>query len=101
VRSVPAADEKPLHWLGSAKRDFLSFPATVKDNMGTRSASLNSAEPLGPGVLEILESHDGNAYRTLYTVRFAKAVYVIHAFQKSRRRASGRLSGTWIWSSND
>ena len=37
---------------------------------------------LGPGVLEIVESHDGNAYRAIYTVRFAKAVYVLHAFQK-------------------
>jgi phage-related protein len=37
---------------------------------------------VGPGVLEIVESHDGNAYRTVYTVRFAKAVYVLHAFQK-------------------
>jgi len=34
VRRVPAADEKPLHWVGSAKRDFLSFPAPVKDDVG-------------------------------------------------------------------
>jgi phage-related protein len=33
-------------------------------------------------VLEIVESHDGNAYRAAYTVRFEKAVYVLHAFQK-------------------
>ena len=37
---------------------------------------------LGPGVLEIVESHDGNAYRAVYTVRFEKAVYVLHVFQK-------------------
>jgi phage-related protein len=37
---------------------------------------------LGPGVLEVVESHDGNAYRAVYTVRFEKAVYVLHAFQK-------------------
>jgi phage-related protein len=39
-------------------------------------------EGLGSGVLEIVESHDGNAYRSVYTVRFADAVYVLHAFQK-------------------
>jgi phage-related protein len=33
-------------------------------------------------VFEIVESHDGNAYRAVYTVRFGKAVYVLHAFQK-------------------
>src|SRR5438132_1499877 len=34
ARRVPAVDEKPLHWVGSAKRDFLNFPASVKDGMG-------------------------------------------------------------------
>jgi phage-related protein len=33
-------------------------------------------------VLEVVESHDGNAYRAIYTVRFEGAVYVLHAFQK-------------------
>ena len=37
---------------------------------------------LGSGVLEVVESHDGNAYRAVYTVRFENAVYVLHAFQK-------------------
>jgi phage-related protein len=91
VRRVPAADEKPLHWVGSAKRDFLSFPATVKDDMGNAlgiaqfGGTAPTAKPwkgLGPGVLEIVESHDGNAYRAVYTVRFEEAVYVLHAFQK-------------------
>jgi len=36
----------------------------------------------GPGVFEIVESHAGDAYRALYTVRFADAIYVLHAFQK-------------------
>jgi len=37
---------------------------------------------LGPGVLELVEFHRGNAYRAVYTVRFEQAVYVLHAFQK-------------------
>jgi phage-related protein len=36
----------------------------------------------GPGVFEIVERHDGNAYRSIYTVRFRNAVYVLHAFRK-------------------
>lgn len=36
----------------------------------------------GPGVIEVVERHDGNAYRAVYTVRFAGAIYVLHAFQK-------------------
>ena len=44
-----------------------------------------SAKPwkgVGSGVLELVESHDGNAYRAVYTVRFAEVVYVLYAFQK-------------------
>ncbi len=26
--------EKPLDWVGSSKKDFLGFPAAVKDEMG-------------------------------------------------------------------
>ena len=37
-------------------------------------------------MLEIVESHDGDAYRAVYTVRFAKAVYVLHVFQKKSTR---------------
>lgn len=91
MRDVLAGDEKPLHWVGSSKRDFLAFPEAVKDDMGTALGIVQfggmapAAKPwkgLGPGVLEIVESHEGNAYRAVYTVRFAKAVYVLHAFQK-------------------
>lgn len=30
---------------------------------------------------------DGDTFRTVYTVRFAEAVYVLHAFQKKSKRA--------------
>lgn len=91
MRRVLTADEKPLHWVASSKRDFLEFPAAVKDDMGNAlgiaqfGGMASIAKPwkgLGPGVLELVESHDGNAYRTIYMVRFEKAVYVLHAFQK-------------------
>ena len=77
MRRVLAADERPLHWVGSSKRDFLSFPAAVKEDMGNAlgiaqfAGTAPTAKPwkgLGPGVLEIVESYDGNAYRAVYTV---------------------------------
>jgi len=39
------------------------------------------------GVLEVVVDFDGNTFRTVYTVRFSTAVYVLHAFQKKSRRA--------------
>src|ERR1700690_3255640 len=48
-----------------------------------------SAKPLkgfkGAGVLEIVEDHRGDTYRAVYTVRFAEAVYVLHAFKKKSK----------------
>lgn len=91
MRRVPASGEKPLHWVGSSKRDFLGFPKSVQEDMGNAlgiaqfGGTAPSAKPwkgLGSGVLELVESHDGNAYRAVYTVRFAEVVYVLHAFQK-------------------
>lgn len=48
------------------------------------------AKPLrgfgGASVLEIVEDHDGDTYRAVYTVRFAERVYLLHAFQKKARK---------------
>ena len=38
------------------------------------------------GVLEIVDDFDSDTFRAVYTVRFAQAVYVLHAFQKKSRR---------------
>jgi len=87
--------EKPLHWVASAKRDYLSFPGEVQDEMGYAlglaqlGAKHPNAKPWkgeGPGVLEIVEDHRGDTYRAVYTVRFADVVYVLHAFQKKSKR---------------
>lgn len=37
------------------------------------------------GILEIVEDWRGNAYRAVYTVRFAQTVYVLHCFQKKSK----------------
>jgi len=86
-----AAGEKPLDWVGSSKKDFLAFPEGVKDEMGNALGLAQfggkhpSAKPWkgqGSDVLEVVENHDGNAYRAVYAVRFKEVVYVLHAFQK-------------------
>lgn len=40
----------------------------------------------GRGVLEVVERHDGDTYRAVYTVRLRSAVYVLHCFQKKAKR---------------
>ncbi|KAB2877341.1 MAG: hypothetical protein F9K38_12990 [Pseudorhodoplanes sp.] len=83
--------EKPLDWVGTSKNDFLAFPRAVKREMGNALglAQLGGKHPkakpwkgAGPGVFEMIDRHDGNTYRAVYTVRFQDVVYVLHAFQK-------------------
>ena len=83
--------EKPLHWAGSSKRDLLAFPERVVDEMGYSLSAVQfgerppSAKPwkgVGPGVWELREYDAAGTYRLVYLVRFVKAVYVLHAFQK-------------------
>lgn len=59
--------------------------------LAQKGEKAGGAKPLkgivrGAGVLEIVEDRDGNTYRAVYTVRFAGAVYVLHAFQKKSRK---------------
>jgi phage-related protein len=40
----------------------------------------------GRGVLEIVDDFDGDTYRAVYTIKFARVVYVLHAFQKKSKK---------------
>ena len=87
---------KPLRWVGRACEELRAFPSKARRNVGYALyfAQLGdkhpSAKPLksfgGSGVLEIVEVRDGNAYRVVYTVRFARFVYALHAFQKKSKK---------------
>lgn len=71
---------KSLVWIGSSRRDLKSFPAEVKDVMGYAlyqaqvESKARSAKPLAgfgrAGVLEIVEDHQTDTYRAVYTVKF-------------------------------
>ncbi|MFM9863269.1 MAG: type II toxin-antitoxin system RelE/ParE family toxin [Micropepsaceae bacterium] len=87
----PVPGERPLLWVGSAKSDLLAFPESVVGDMGNAlgvaqfggtHSNAKTWKGQGSGVFEIVEAFDGNAYRAVYTVRFKRAVFVLHAFQK-------------------
>ena len=89
---------KPVEWVGSSYKDFRSFPEDVQDHMGyalhlaQAGGKHEDAKALkgfgGAGVLEIVSDHVGDTYRTVYAVKFAAAIYVLHAFQKKSKRGS-------------
>jgi phage-related protein len=95
-RPIDTDRPKRVRWVGSSKEDLSAFPAEVRRRIGGalweaqigRKASY--AKPMrgfgGAGVLEVVDDFDGDIYRAVYTVQFAFAVYVLHAFQKKSTR---------------
>lgn len=88
---------KPLVWIRSSRKDLKAFPASVRDIMGyalflaqagDKHVAAKPMKGFGPGVVEIVEDFDRDTYRAVYTVRFADAVYVLHAFQKKSKRGA-------------
>jgi len=87
---------KPAYWVASSKEDLRACPSPVQREIGRalRVAQLGgkheAAKPLkgfkGAGVLEVVEDHDGDTYRAVYTVRLADSVYVLHVFQKKSKK---------------
>ena len=87
MRDHPATGEKPLIWAGSSKQALLRFPARVIRDIGAAlsvaqyggtAAAAKAWKGQGPGVLEVVEDFDRATYRAVYTVRFKRAVYVVH-----------------------
>jgi phage-related protein len=89
---------KPLEWIGSSRKDLKAFPRRVQRDIGQalfaaqRGEEYPSVKALkgfgGRVVLEIVAPFDSDAYRAVYTVRFAGVVYVLHAFQKKSTQGS-------------
>jgi phage-related protein len=89
-------EPKPVFFVGSSRDDLRALPEDVKDAFGyalylAQVGEMHvHAKPLrgfgGAGVLEVVEHDEDGTYRTVYTVRYAGAVYVLHVFQKKSRR---------------
>lgn len=98
MKEVGEHQPKPLRWVGGSKEDLSEFPAEVRRRVGGAlwEAQIGRkapyAKPLkgfgGASVLEIVDDFDGDTFRAVYTVRFARAVYVLHAFQKKSKRGA-------------
>jgi phage-related protein len=87
---------KPLVWVGSSREDLKAFPEEVRHVMGYAlylaqvGGKHPDAKPLrgfgGGRVLEVVDDHDGDTYRAVYTVKLRGAVYALHAFQKKSKK---------------
>lgn len=88
----------PIRWIGTSREVVGQFPAKARRNIGyalyfaQMGDKHPSVKPLqgfgGASVLEVVEDCQGDAYRAVYTVRFAEVLYVLHAFKKKSTKGS-------------
>jgi len=86
---------RPVTWVGSSRTDLKRFPQQVRRDVGKafyaaqRGETDPAAKPMkgfgGARVMEIVDRHDTNTYRAVYTAQFGEAIYVLHAFQKKSK----------------
>jgi phage-related protein len=86
---------KDCYFVGPTKKVISGFPDEVKQGIGQalfeaqigrEAINVKALKGFGGrGVLEIVEDHDGDTYRAVYTLRFSTAVFVLHAFQKKSK----------------
>lgn len=97
-RKMPASPLKPVGLARrfAARAEGVSGRRPGRDGLCDLSGSAwrqarvgHAAEGLGAGVLEVVSDHRGSGFRSVYTVRFADRVFVLHAFQKKSKSGMG------------
>ncbi len=100
-------DMKPLFFHAGSRDDYKKFPALILKRAGfqldrvQRGLDPDDWKPMntiGPGVKEVRIKDSSGAYRVIYVATFAEGVFVLHAFQKKRKRLRCE---TLPWRSND
>ncbi|MGA2593395.1 MAG: type II toxin-antitoxin system RelE/ParE family toxin [Bryobacteraceae bacterium] len=87
---------KPAVWVGSSRKDLRAFPRQVRSDIGQAiyAAQMGETDPAakplkgfgGTRVMEIVDRHNSNTDRAVYTAQFSGVIYVLHAFQKKSKR---------------
>jgi phage-related protein len=92
---MTATSMRPVRFMGDSREVLREMPDEVKSEIGFALERVQqgktpvNAKPLkgiAPGVLEIVSDFKGDTFRAVYTVRFPRAVYVLHVFQKKSKR---------------
>jgi phage-related protein len=100
---VPDRARRPIHFMASSLTDLCGMPDVVRGAFGRQLLDAQygdtpaSAKPLkgfgGANVLELVEDDRSSTYRAVYTVRFERAVYVLHVFQKKSTKGIATSKG--------
>jgi phage-related protein len=90
---------KRIEFLGDSLDQVRDFPQGARKQAGVQLHKVQQGldpsdwKPMasvGPGVREIRIRDDAGAFRVLYVMQRAEAVYVLHAFQKKTQQTAKR-----------
>ena len=93
---------KQLVFVADSRRVLAGFPKAVQRHigfalyqaqMGDKHLDAKPLRHIGAGVLEVISDYQGNTFRTVYTVKLEKRVYVLHAFQKKSKHGIATPQG--------
>jgi len=82
---------RPVSWIRAALKEFETFSEGASSiclaalTIAAEGGKADIAKPVhgvGPGVFEIALPFRGDAFRVVYAVQLAEAIWVIHAVQK-------------------
>ena len=85
---------RSISWLKAARKAFEQFPRGAQErvlqalDLAAEGRKADIAKPmsgLGAGVFEIAVRYRTDAYRAVYAVQLADAIWVVHAFQKKAK----------------
>jgi phage-related protein len=89
-----ARNTRNISWIKAAQKDFMKFPATVREYMETaltfaaETQKADNAKPmkgLGPGVFEITKRYNTDTFRSVYGLKIGEDIWVVHAFKKKSK----------------
>jgi phage-related protein len=88
---------KAIEFLGTSRRALSAFPDEARRTAGFQLDRVQRGmdpidwKPLpsvGPATIELRVREQAGAFRVVYVAKYPDAVYVLHAFQKKRRKTS-------------
>ncbi len=82
---------RPVEWVGRSLSDLRELPdesrrvfgyALYRAQLGERHPAAKLLKGEFGGLVEVVDDHDGNTYRAVYTAKLGSVIYVLHVFQK-------------------
>ena len=88
--------EKPVVWMGSARKDIGKLPDEVQGEIGYVLGRVQHGEghanvksltgkDMG-GVYEIRTDYDSDTYRAVYVLNLGDRIFMLHVFQKKSKK---------------